>query len=177
MYRTLSVLVAALALSAASAASAQTAGGACIGENAKKELAVCPNTGPATFDVGKHGKAPQVNFHSAPQAADLKKRDQAIKPTNPELDIPRDERRNRLQARARALLVTEISGLENLFRSTPKNAPDRVELARRLSEDYVELESAAFREKTQAEIDRDSLKKTNPAGAGQKQIEGAMYAR
>src|SRR6185369_3344932 len=80
MYRTLSVLVAALVLSAASAASAQTAGGACIGDNAKKELAVCPNTGPATFDVGKHGKAPQVNFHSAPQAADLKKRDQAIKP-------------------------------------------------------------------------------------------------
>jgi len=169
MYRTLSVLAAVFALSVPFAARAQTAGNACVSDNAKKELAVCPNTGPATFDVGKHGKAPQVNFHSAPQAADLKKRDQVIKPPNPETDIPRDERKNRLQARARALLVTEISGLENLFRSTPKNAPDRVELARRLSEDYVELESAAFREKTQAEIDRDNLKKQNPAGAGQKQ--------
>src|SRR3954447_23798091 len=81
----------------------------------------------------------------------------------------RDERKNRLQARAKALLVTEISGLENLFGSTPKNASDRPTLARRLAEDYVELESAAFREKTQAEIDRDSLKKTNPSAAGQKQ--------
>src|SRR5207244_9812548 len=63
----------------------------------------------------------------------------------------------------------EISGLENLFGSTPKNAQDRPTLARRLAEDYVELESAAFREKTQAEIDRDTLKKTNPSGAGQKQ--------
>src|SRR5262249_27721813 len=34
-----------------------------------------------------------------------------------------------------------------------------------------ELESAAFRDKTQAEIDRDSLKKTNPAAAGQKQTD------
>ena len=81
----------------------------------------------------------------------------------------RDARKNRLQSRARALLVTEISGLENLFSSTPKGSADRVQLARRLAEDYVELESTAFREKTQAEIDRDSLKKTNPSAAGQKQ--------
>ncbi len=81
----------------------------------------------------------------------------------------RDERKNALLQRARALLVTEISGLENLFLSTGKSSSDRPDLARRLAEDYVELESAAFREKTQAEVDRDSLKKTNPGAAGQKQ--------
>ena len=64
----------------------------------------------------------------------------------------RDERRNRLAARAAALLVTEIQGLESLFASTPKNAPDRPQLMRRLAEDYVELESAAFRDKTEAGI-------------------------
>jgi tetratricopeptide (TPR) repeat protein len=149
-----------------------TAGGVCVGDKAKDSLNACGANGPANFDVSKHGKAPVVNFHSAPPPADLKKRDQQTKPNNPSEQMgsaQRDERKNRLQSRAKALLVTEISGLENLFGSTPANAPDRPTLARRLAEDYVELESAAFREKTQAEVDRDTLKKTNPSAAGQKQ--------
>jgi len=157
---------------AAADAPQTTAGGACVSEAAKGNLNACAGTGPASFDVTKHGKAPQVNFHSAPPSADLKKREQQTKPNAPSESISsaqRDDRKNRLQARARALLVTEISGLENLFRSTPKNAADRPTLARRTAEDYVELESAAFREKTQAEVDRDGLKKTNPSAAGQKQ--------
>ncbi len=170
---TAALFVGAVALSSGNAfaaeAAAASAGGACVGDAAKKELAACPNNGPSTFDVSKHGGAPQVNFHSAPTPADLKKRDQIQKPGAPSESIPRDERKSRLQARARALLVTEIQGLENLFRSTQKNSPDRVDLARRLAEDYIELESAAFKEKTQAEVDRDGLKKSNPRGASQKQ--------
>ncbi|MGO9714615.1 MAG: tetratricopeptide repeat protein [Polyangiaceae bacterium] len=165
-------LVLGLTGAVARAADAPTPGGVCIAEKSKEALNACGGTGPAQFDVSKHGKAPQVNFKTAPPPAELKKRDQQTKPGNPnELmgSASRDERKNKLQSRARALLVTEISGLENLFGSTPKNSPDRVDLARRLAEDYVELESAAFREKTQAEVDRDSLKKTNPAAAGQKQ--------
>jgi hypothetical protein len=156
----------------AHAADSPTPGGACISEKSKDALNACAAGGGQNFDVSKHGKAPQVNFHSAPPPADLKKRDQQTKPTLPSEAMgaaSRDERKNRLQSRARALLVTEISGLENLFGTTPRNAPDRPTLARRLAEDYVELESAAFREKTQAEVDRDSLKKTNPGAAGQKQ--------
>jgi TolA-binding protein/lipopolysaccharide biosynthesis regulator YciM len=159
-------------VSVARAADAPTAGGVCISDKSKDALNACGAAGPANFDVSKHGKAPQVNFHSAPPPADLKKRDQQLKPNNPSEQMgaaQRDERKNKLQSRARALLVTEISGLENLFGSTPRNAADRPTLARRLAEDYVELESAAFREKTQAEVDRDALKKTNPAAAGQKQ--------
>ncbi len=144
-------------------------GGICISEGGKAALSACENKGPSSFNVSAHGKAPQVNFHSAPPPADLKKRDQQKAPSNPTESQPRDTRQSRLQARAKGLLVTEISGLENLFNTTPANAPDRVQLARRLAEDYVELESAAFREKTQAEIDRDNLKKTNPSAAGQKQ--------
>ena len=161
---------AAVAANEAPASTASSAGGpACISDTAKNTLAACENKGPASFNVGSHGKAPQVNFHSAPPPADLKKRDLQKTPSVPTESLTRDERKGRLQARARALLATEINGLENLFQTTPRNAPDRVQLARRLAEDYVELESAAFREKTQAEIDRDSLKKTNPAAAGQKQ--------
>src|SRR3984957_2197218 len=160
------------AANTASAADAPTPGGACISEKSRDALNACGGTGPAQFDVSKHGKAPQVNFHSAPPPADLKKRDQQLKPSNPSEMMSasqRDERKSKLQSRARALLVTEISGLENLFGSTSKSAPDRPTLARRLAEDYVELESSAFREKTQAEVDRDALKKTNPTAAGQKQ--------
>jgi tetratricopeptide (TPR) repeat protein len=140
----------------------------CIDDKAKQSLNACGGNGPKEFDVGKHGKAPQVNFHSAPPPADLKKRDQQVKPNQPTLqDAPRDERKSRLQARQRALLVTEIQGLERLFETTKKNAPDRPQLGRRLAEAYVELEAAAFRDKTEAEIKRDEAKKKNPQQAGQ----------
>jgi tetratricopeptide (TPR) repeat protein len=164
-------LAAAQAAPAAPAAAAAM-GGACVSDQAKQVLAQCPNNGPGTFDVAGHGKTPQVNFHSAPPPAQLKKRDQQTKPNMPTEQMSaaqRDDRKSRLQARAKALLVTEISGLENLYSSTPANAPDRIQVTRRLAEDYVELESSAFREKTQAEIDRDAAKKANPSLAGQKQ--------
>ncbi|WP_394827186.1 tetratricopeptide repeat protein [Pendulispora albinea] len=157
------------------AGAAETAGGVCVNDSARKELTACPGAGPKEFDVGKHGKQPQVNFRGV-APLDAKKKGE-IKPGAPTESVPRDERKSRLQARARALLVTEIQGLESLFQSTPRSSPDRVELARRLSEDYVELESAAFKEKTQAEIDRDNLKKANPAAAGQKQTVANDAAR
>src|ERR1700722_1083358 len=126
-------VVAALAgANVARAVEAPTAGGACVSDKSKEALNACGGTGPAQFDVSKHGKAPQVNFHSAPPPADLKKREQQTKPNNPSEQMgssQRDERKNKLQSRARALLVTEISGLENLFGSTPANAPDRPTLA------------------------------------------------
>ena len=64
-----------------------------------------------------------------------------------------------MQARARALLVTEIQGLERLFKRTPKNSPDRPQLTRRLAEGYVELESAALRDKIAADIAAQDAKK------------------
>ena len=149
-------------------------GGACVNEQAKTTLAACPANagGLKEFNVGDHGKGPQTNFHSAPVPQDLKKRDQQTKPNVPSEQMTaaqRDDRKNRLQARQRALLATEISGLENLYSSTPQNAPDRIQVLRRLAEDYVELESAAFRDKTNAEIARDAAKKNNPSAAGQQQ--------
>ncbi|MBX3229302.1 MAG: hypothetical protein KIT84_18225 [Labilithrix sp.] len=141
----------------------------CIDEKAKSTLSACGGgIAPKEF---KGSKTPTTNFHSAPQPADLKKKGD-IKPGKPNIEeAPRDERKSRLQARQRALLVTEIQGLERLFETTAKNKPDRPQLARRLAEAYVELESAAFRDKTQAEIKRDDMKKSNPAGAGQQQTQ------
>jgi tetratricopeptide (TPR) repeat protein len=141
----------------------------CIDDKAKQSLQAC--TGGIAPKEFKGSKTPTTNFHSAPQQADLKKKGDA-KPGKPNIDeAPRDERKSRLQARQRALLVTEIQGLERLFETTAKNKPDRPQLARRGAEAYVELESAAFRDKVQAEIKRDELKKTNPAAAGQQQTQ------
>ena len=175
MKRLVQWFVVATTVTTVTAAGAQ---GVCIEEKSKESLNACAGgVGPKEFDVGKRGKTPQTNFHSAPPPADLKKRDQQVKPNMPSLqDAPRDERKSRLQARQRALLVTEIQGLERLFESTAKNKPDRPQLARRLAEAYVELESAAFRDKTQAEIKRDDLKKKNVQAAGQQQTQANQAA-
>ena len=64
-----SIAASAPALAQTSGQPAATAGGQCIGEGAKKELTTCPGNGPTEFDVGKHGKQPQVNFRTAPSPA------------------------------------------------------------------------------------------------------------
>ncbi len=167
MKRFLSSIVVGSSLLASFPAFAQ---GVCIEEQAKQSLNACAGSGPKEFNVGAHGKAPTVNFKSAPPPADLKKRDQQVKPNQPTLEqgsASRDDRK--LQNRQRGLLVTEIQGTEALLSRTPKNAGDRITILRRLAEDYVELEAAAFRDKTNAEIERDNFKKKDPTKAGQKQ--------
>lgn len=167
MKRWIKPLVVAAATTVASVAAAENV---CIEPKAQESMNACAGgVAPKEF---KGSKTPTTNFHSAPPPADLKKRDQQVKPNQPTLqEAPRDERKSRLQARQRALLVTEIQGLERLFETTKKNAPDRPQLARRLAEAYVELEAAAFRDKTQAEMKRDELKKSNAQAAGQQQTQ------
>jgi hypothetical protein len=168
MNRVLTFLVAILALGAARNAFAADA---CITEDAKKAINTCPNSGPQSFNVAGHGKAPVVSFHAPPPV-----KQNALtqtKPTNPSEQMAagqRDDRKSRLQQRALALLITEIQQLEQLNKATEANSKDRVGILRRLAEDYVELENAAFREKTQSEVDRDEAKKKgNSRLAGEKQ--------
>jgi TolA-binding protein len=147
---------AATALGALAAGNASAAD-ICISQTAKDALSQC---GGGKIEATA-GKKPAVSFNSAPQGLNLKKRDDQTKPTMPATSqaiAQRDERRNRLEARSRQLLVTEIQGLESLFQSTPKDASDRPNLIRRLAEGYVELESAATREKTELGIKIDEAK-------------------
>jgi TolA-binding protein len=162
----------ALALTAGAVAATGQASAAdvCISQPAKDALATCPG---GKLEVTA-GKKPQVSFKSAPTGINLKKGELQTKPSNPSASMnsaQRDERRNRLAARSRQLLVTEIQGLESLFTSTPKNAPDRPKLMRRLAEGYVELESAAFRDKTENGMKADEAKRKNPAQAAGFQTE------
>src|SRR5262249_41626531 len=106
-------------------------------------------------------KKPQMTFKSAPTGVNLKKGDQQTKPTNPTASMSaaqRDERRARMAQKQRQLLVTEIQGLESLFSTTPKSSQDRPKLMRRMADGYVELESAAFRDKTEASMKADEAK-------------------
>lgn len=153
-----------LAVGVATVSGPAEAADACISQQAKDTIAACPGGKLETT----MGKKPQVSFKSAPTGINLKKSEQQTKPNNPSATMnaaQRDERRNRLAARSRQLLVTEIQGLESLFSSTPKNAPDRPKLMRRLAEGYVELESAAFRDKTENGIKADEAKRKNPKQA------------
>jgi TolA-binding protein len=60
------------------------------------------------------------------------------------LAIPaRDPRLAQGRNRARALVVTELQGLDALFTATPPNAPDRPVLARRIADTYAELSRVA----------------------------------
>jgi len=137
----------------------------CVSKEAQTTLMTCPG-GPAKFDP-KQKRA--VAFKSAPPPREMKKREDDVKPVNPdELKkfADRDTRKNRLQARARALLITEIQGLERLYKRTNKKSADRPQLTRRLAEAYVELESAAQRDKIAADIQAQDAKKKNPGAAG-----------
>src|SRR5262245_55033860 len=103
----------ALGASAAPEAKMSDLSSECVGKEAPKVLETCPG-GPSKFEgKQKHGAA----FKSAPPPIDAKKRQDDLKPVNPEelkKYAERDTRKTRLQARARALLITEIQGLERL---------------------------------------------------------------
>ena len=117
----------------------------CVAPQAKKNIDECP-AGPSKFNVEKKRA---VAFQSAPPPRELKKREDSAKPGDAgtlESTAYRDQRETRLKARARALLITEIQGLERLLKQTKKNSPDRPQLVRRLAEGYVELEAAAVRD-------------------------------
>ncbi len=146
----------------------------CVFPEAEKALNECPG-GPSQFEVKK---ARGAAFSSAPPPRDAKARQDKVKPADPSsVEFQRDTRTNRLKARARALLITEIGGLERLYATTPKKSPDRPQLLRRLAEGYVELESAALRDKNQAEIDAADYAKGNKATNKAKDPAKASKAR
>jgi len=174
MHRVLSVLGWSLVLVVACVAGATPARAdtppssnqACVSDGARKLLTACPG-GPQLKSA--QGKPPQMTPRT--KAEDLKPSHKAIGVGKADLTMTegRDPRQIALKQRGLALLVTEIQQLESLLKSTDARSKDRTVLLRRLAEDYVELENAAFREKTEAEVKRDNFKKSNPREAGRQQ--------
>jgi tetratricopeptide (TPR) repeat protein len=146
----------------------------CVAEQAYSTVNSCPQ-GPDKFEVGQRRAAA---FQSAPPPRERKNRqDELGKKQAPEEMAAgqRDLRTTRLQARGRQLLITEISGLERLYKRTQRQSPDRQQLVRRLAEAYVELESAATRDAIKAQVDsQDAERDKQKAKYSQaKQEEGA----
>ncbi|MBW2454329.1 MAG: hypothetical protein JRI68_07455 [Deltaproteobacteria bacterium] len=68
---------------------------------------------------------------------------------------------------ARQLLIQEISNVTRLYKTTPLGHRDRPRLMRRLADNYVELEAAAFREQIEAEDGARRTKQRAPQRAAE----------
>ncbi len=150
--KTLLATLCGVALTSGSAfgADAKRMSSQCVSDEAYKNFETCPG-GPAKFE-GKKKKG--TSFKSAPPPIE-KKKAQDQKPGDLsalQQFAERDTRKGKMQKRARALLITEITGLERLYKSTPKKSPDRPQLTLRLADGYAELEQAAIRDKITADI-------------------------
>jgi TolA-binding protein len=155
------------AAEAATASGSPPSGAVCVSDTAKNALAVCPG-GPQLKPV--QGRQPQMSFHS--KVEELKKGDKTNGVGTADVEMAagfRNQRATALKQRVLALLITEIQQLESLLKATEARSKDRPMLLRRLAEDYVELENAAFREKTEAEVKRDNFRSKNPHEAGRQQ--------
>jgi tetratricopeptide (TPR) repeat protein len=136
--------------SSAKDAPASSGAGQCISPEAEKAINECPKGAMKTEGHKRAG----TSFATAPppvQAKDQKE----FKPGDLSMMgnlAERDTRKGKMQARARALLITEIQGLERLYKQTPKDSSDRPQLTLRLAEGYAELEQAAIRDKISADI-------------------------
>lgn len=106
-----------------------------------------------------YGRDPAQNPYALDLQFDLGERTIAAVPP---MRMEYDRRRTRLRPRVRRLLLTEISNLERLYKSTKKNSRDRPQLIRRLAEGYVELEASAFRDKVEAEVRAQQHRDTDP---------------
>ncbi len=74
-------------------------------------------------------------------------------------------RRGIASPRVVELGVQEIQGLETLLTGSPPGSADRPKIMKRLADDYVELEAASFRLKTEHRMSADEVKRKDPAKA------------
>ncbi len=155
------------ALAAETAKTAPAAGGQCISPQAHQAINECPKGAMKTEGRKRAGTA----FKTAPPPATAKAKTD-YKPGDLSMLenlAERDSRKGKMQQRARALLITEIQGLERLFKQTPKDSPDRPQLVLRLAEGYAELEQAAIRDKIAADIKLQDKKAKKQDASKEKQ--------
>ena len=149
---------------------------ACIAEESYKAVDACPE-GPKEFGGKVKHKAA---FRTAPPPREVRKKKDDLAPKQASESMAagqRDARKTRLQARSRQLLITEISGLERLFKQTKKKSKDRPQLVRRLAEGYVELGSAANRDMIESQIKADEAKQKRQRNTYDKEKREAVKAK
>ena len=108
------------------------AAGECIAGDAKKALNTCPGGPGLKKSSGKKNGASFIEADTA-TTTEKKKPDEAKA-----IDIPRPTQE--LSGKVKTALETEIVALEKQFKATKVSSDKHVVLARRLAEDYYELE-------------------------------------
>jgi len=101
------------------------------------------------------GCAPFSKGAVLPKSARAK---QSPMPPAPDADLERAHRpppNESSKRRSERLLIQELSATERLLRQTPKGAPERILIIRRLAEGYVELERLAQIRRIRAELERE----------------------
>ena len=145
------------------AAGAAHAGEECLSKEVLASMSACPS-GPRRASITQ---APRHAYSSAVEKREAPKRDLS-RPTAPPDATgkpERIERQKRMQKATQQLLVTEIANVERLLRATTRKSPDRPTLMRRLADNFVELESVAFRDKIEADVRAQALKAKDPQQA------------
>jgi tetratricopeptide (TPR) repeat protein len=101
-----------------------------------------PSNGIAQPDPEAATSREQLASHVSPNDPNASPPNDQTNPITTKED-PRPPLGSGSKPRARALLVTELSMLEQLAAETPISAPDRSQLVRRMAEDWAELERSA----------------------------------
>jgi hypothetical protein len=91
----------------------------------------------------------------------------ARRPAAPDTTLRRasEQHERRLMQAHKTLLIAELQQLESILKKTPKNAPDRALLLRRIAEVYAELAARAERERFEKQelADREARKQRSDA--------------
>jgi Tetratricopeptide repeat len=131
----------------------------CIGTEASRAIDACGAIGQKRTVTG----ARRVPFHSAPPPRSARHQPSGTHAPGKLPEPERDPLKLLLKARAMSLLIGETTGLERLLANTSRKSPDRLQLLRRVAEDWVELETAASsrhdRLALRAERDRENKPK------------------
>jgi hypothetical protein len=126
-----------------------------------ERMATCPPgqrpTVNGCIEGSRHAQLHTVGYKSGPSA-----RSSAVPTPDAELGID-PTKKKRLDAARRILLIQELQQLERLFAVTPKNAPDRPSIIRRLAEGYVELEALSERERIEQELLAEAANRASSA--------------
>ncbi|MFO0549539.1 MAG: tetratricopeptide repeat protein [Polyangiaceae bacterium] len=131
----------------------------CVAHEVRDEVSRCPEGEPSGGRLANKRAPIKLTPPPPPQP---KTSAVPSKPTADGFDttVIRDSRRENQKLRSKQLLVTEIQNLESLFADTKMTAADKPELARRLAEAYVELESVATTEQlVKTELADEAAKK------------------
>ena len=152
-----------------------SSGGACVHRDEAKKRSTRARAG-RTLDVGRTARSRRCRFQSRRRRQDLKKGDQQIEAGNADVRRcrrQRDERKSALKQRvARAPRHRDPGPRAPLRVDRPRTRRTARSSLRRLAEDYVELETAAFRDKTAGRDQARRAEEDEPAeAAGQQQTQ------